>query len=79
MNFFHNTTEHTHCLPEEAAVFDVIGRDRSVKHVVAFAGDRTDRGGEMFSRYKHLLAPTDFATRPSIDSFRFVPMLLLLI
>jgi len=29
---------------EEAAVFDLIGRDRSVKHVVAFTGDRTDRG-----------------------------------
>jgi hypothetical protein len=48
------------------------GRDKSVKHVVAFAGDRTDRAGEMSMMHKRLLVPTDFATRLSIDSFRFV-------
>ena len=75
MNFFHSTTKHAHYLSdssEEAAVFDLIGRDGSVKHVVAFAGDRTDRVGEMSTMHKHLLAPTDFATSPSISSFRFV-------
>jgi hypothetical protein len=72
MNFFHNTIKYAHYRSDEAAVFDLIGRDRSVKHVVAFAGDRTDRGGEMSTMHKHLLAPTDFATSLSIGSFRFV-------
>jgi hypothetical protein len=72
MNFFHNTTKHAHYRSDEAAVFDIIGRDRSVKHVVAFAGDRTDGGGEMSTMHKHLLALTDFATSLSIDSFRLV-------
>jgi hypothetical protein len=70
--FLHNNTKRAHDRSEEAAVFDLIGRDRSVKHVVAFAGDRTDRGGEMSTMHKHLLALTDFATSLSIDSFRFV-------
>jgi hypothetical protein len=69
---FHNTTKHAHYRSEGAAVFDLIGRDRSVKHVIVFAGERTDRGGEMSTMHKHMLAPTDFATSLSIDSFWFV-------
>jgi hypothetical protein len=39
--------------------------DRNVNDVV-------DRAGETSTMHKHLLVPTDFATRLSIDSFRFV-------
>jgi hypothetical protein len=49
---------------EEAAVFDVYSRDRSVQHVVAFSGDRADRRGEMSAIREHLLSPADFATNP---------------
>jgi hypothetical protein len=72
MNFFQRTTKHAHCRSEGAAVFDLSNRDRSVEHVVAFAGDGTDTGGEMSTMHKHLLALTDFATSLSIDSFRLV-------
>jgi hypothetical protein len=71
MNFFHNTTKYAHCRSEDAAVFDFIDRNRSVKHVVAFARDRTDTG-EMSTMFKHLSSPADLTTSSTIDSFRFV-------
>ena len=69
MNFFHSTTKYTHYRSEEAqeaAIYGILNRDRTLKDVLALTGGRTDRGGEMFTMHKHLWPP--LTSRPASQS-----------
>ena len=61
--FLSNTTKYTHYRSEEDAIYDILIRDRTLKDVLAFTGDRTERGGEMSTIHKHLWPP--LTSRPS--------------
>lgn len=52
--------KHAHHCSEEAAVFDVTGRDKTVRHVIAFAGhSRIAREGTISTMHKHFATPVD--------------------